>query len=174
MFKYSKKIKSQENTLYNKILFLSRNKLFYTKLRLDDTFQNRIYLIFLHISFLFIKLKQNYKGEFYKEFYQKMFDFTFKKIELNMREIGYGDVTVNKKMKILVKSFYNILLNTESYNTKSVDLKKTFISKYLEPIDIKKSHFNHLLIDYFDKYEAFCFDLTPYSVLRGELNFKYK
>ena len=80
-----KQIKSQENKLYNKILFLSRNKSFYTKLGLIDTFQNRINLIFLHISFLFIKLKQKDKSQFYKEFSQKMFDFIFNKIELNMR-----------------------------------------------------------------------------------------
>ena len=41
--------------LYNKILSLSRNKIFYTNFGLSDTFQNRIYLIFLHISFLNIK-----------------------------------------------------------------------------------------------------------------------
>ena len=28
-----------------------------------------------------------------RENYQKIFDFIFKKIELNMREIGYGDMT---------------------------------------------------------------------------------
>ena len=29
------------------------------------------------------------------------------------------------------------------------------------------------IIDYFNKYEAFCFDLSPDSVLKGEINFKY-
>ena len=53
----------QESKLYNKILFLSRNKLFYTKMNLSDTFQNRINLIFLHIGFLFIKIKtKRYKS----------------------------------------------------------------------------------------------------------------
>ena len=51
MFKYFKKKQSIEDKLYNKILSLSRNKLFYTKLDLKDSFQNRINLIFLHISF---------------------------------------------------------------------------------------------------------------------------
>ena len=55
---YTKQIKFNEYKLYNKILKLSRNKLFYTKLGLSDTFQNRIYLIFLHTSFLLIKIKQ--------------------------------------------------------------------------------------------------------------------
>ena len=49
---------AQENILYNNILLLSRNKLFYTKFDLADTFQNRINLIFLHISFLFIKISK--------------------------------------------------------------------------------------------------------------------
>ena len=51
MFKYIKQIKFKEDKLYNIIIKLSRIKLFYTKMGLSDTFQNRIYLIFLHISF---------------------------------------------------------------------------------------------------------------------------
>ena len=174
MLKYSKQIISQENTLYNKILFLSRNKLFYTKLSLNDTFQNRIYLIFFHISFLFIKLKQKNKGQFYKEFYQKMFDFIFKKIELNMREIGHGDMTVNKNMKFLVKIFYNILLNCENYNEKNFRSRNLFLLKYLVQNSNNKSGNYNSLADYFDKYQAFCFELSSDSVLKGDLNFNYK
>ena len=116
----------KENKLYNTILALSRNKLFYTKLGLTDTFQNRINLIFIHISFLFIKLRQN-NNPAYKKFYQKIFDSTFRNIELNIREIGYGDVTVNKKMKILVRTFYNILFNCEKYRNKNFMDKKLFL-----------------------------------------------
>ena len=50
---------TKESVLYDKILTLSRNELFYTKFDLADTFQNRIHLIFIHISFLFIKINQN-------------------------------------------------------------------------------------------------------------------
>ena len=53
----SKQKNSQESLLYNKILDFSRNKLFYAKLGLDDTFQNRISLIFFHCSFLLIALR---------------------------------------------------------------------------------------------------------------------
>jgi len=167
-------IKSQENKLYSKILSLSRNKLFYTNLGLIDTFQNRINLIFLHISFLFIKLKQRDKSYLYKEFFQKMFDFIFNKIELNMREIGYGDLTVNKNMKFLVKVFYDILLNCENYKKKNTKNKNLFLIKYLTSnTDIKIAN-NIKLVEYFNKYQAFCFDLSPDSVLSGDLNFNYK
>ena len=109
MSKYIKQICTPKDKLYNNILLFSRNKLFYTKFDLIDTFQNRIHLIFIHISFIFIKIKQNNKNQIYKIFYQKTFDFIFNKIELNMREIGFGDTTINKNMKFLVKTFYNIL-----------------------------------------------------------------
>ena len=174
MSNYFKQIKSQESNLYNNILLLSRNELFYTKLDLTDTFQNRINLIFIHISFLFIKIKQYNQNQIYKVFYQKMFDLIFNKIELNMREIGYGDVVVNKNMKFLVKTFYNILLNCENYNTKSVNLKNLFLIKYLEKKSIKKDTNNDALIDYFNKYYSFCLDLNSDSVLKGDFNFNYE
>ena len=174
MSKNSIKINTQEDILYNNILSLSRNKLFFTKFGLADTFQNRIYLIFIHISFLFIKIKQNNQKEIYKIFYQKIFDLIFKNIELNMREIGHGDIVTNKNMKFLVKTFYNILLNCENFNWRSLNLKKMFFFKYLEHNNMKKKADNVPLIEYFDKYQAFCLDLSLDSVLKGDLNFRYK
>ena len=163
-----------EETLYNKILSLSRNKLFYTKFDLTDSFQNRINLIFIHISFIFIKIKQNKRNESSSAFYQKMFDLIFRKIELNMREIGYGDVAVNKNMKFLVKVFYSILLYCEKYHIKTLDSKNKFFTKHLKSNLLKNTPNKVGLIEYFDNYRAFCFDLSSDSVLSGELNFLYK
>ena len=174
MFKKSKKINTREDVLYNNILSLSRNKLLYTMFNLTDTFQNRVYLIFIHISFLFIKIKQTNQKEIYKIFYQKMFDLIFNKIELNMREIGYGDITINKNMKFFVKVFYNILLNCENLDKKTLNHKKIFFFKYLELNNTEKKANNAHLVEYFDKYQTFCLDLSLDSVLKGDLNFKYK
>jgi len=174
MIKFTKQKKTQVEKLYNKILLLSRNKVFYTKFCLNDTFQNRISLIFLHISFLFIKFKQKNKNELYKSFSQLTFDLIFKKIELNMREIGYGDTFVNKKMKLLVKTFYNILLSCENYGSKSLKSKYSFLLKYLTLNSDKNCSSNTDMIAYFDKYQTFCFDLSSDSVLRGDLNFNFK
>ena len=165
---------TQENTLYNNILVLSRNKLFYTKFALTDTFQNRINLIFIHISFLFIKIKQENQNKLYRVFYQKMFDLIFNKIELNMREIGYGDITINKNMKFFVKVFYNILLNCENLDKKTLNHKKIFFFRYLELNNTEKKANNAHLVEYFDKYQTFCLDLSLDSVLKGDLNYKYK
>ena len=174
MFNHLKQSTSREDKLYSKILTLSRNKLFYRDLSFCDTFQNRINLIFLHISFLFIKVKQIDNSNSYYKFYQGMFDYIFRKIEINMREIGYGDTTVNKNMKFLVKNFYNILLNCEDYEKKTFDKKSLFLFKYL---DINKAHKHNKsinIIEYFNQYHSFCLDLSANNVLKGDLNFSYK
>tara|TARA_B110000014_G_C20117794_1_gene590964 strand:+ start:1030 stop:1554 length:525 start_codon:yes stop_codon:yes gene_type:complete len=173
MKKDTNKNNTKEKILYKNILLLSRNKLLYTKFHLSDTFQNRIHLIFIHISFLFIKLNSNTKNKIYKDFYQKVFDLVFKQIELNMREIGYGDVVVNKNMKFLIKLFYSILLYCENYQKKTSISKKAFFVKHLQSNDAKKAANEENIIDYFDKFQAFCFDLSSDSVLKGELNFNY-
>ena len=173
MFIKNHNYNKQEIELYNKILLLSRNKLLYTNLNLQDTFQNRINLIFFHISFLFIRIKNSNKYNEYKDFQQRMFDYIFDKIEINMRENGMGDVTVNKNMKFLVKAFYDILLNCENYEKKNLDNKNIFILKHLDLTDKKKLNTTGL-VDYFDKYRTFCLDLTLDKVLMGELNFSYK
>ena len=174
MSKYIKQINTQEDALYNSILLLSRNKLFYTKFDLIDTLQNRIHLIFIHISFVFIKIKQNNKDQMYKIYYQKVFDLIFNNIESNMREIGHGDTTINKNMNFLIRTFYNVLINCEKYKQMKTQAKNIFFNKYLEQNNIKNTTNNNGLIDYFNEYAAFCFDLSSDSVLKGELKFNYK
>ena len=77
MFKKLQKKIFYDDKLYNKIIFLSRNKLLYINFDLKDTFQNRINLIFFHISFIFIKIKHYKDKKLYKKFYQLMFDRIF-------------------------------------------------------------------------------------------------
>ena len=174
MNKSSKLNNEQKNNLYKNILLLCRNKLLYTRFNLIDTFHNRIILIFIHISFIFIKIKQNKLNHNFKIFSQEIFDFVFDKIDANMREIGYGDITVNKNMKFLIKSFYDILLNIEKYNKMGRNQKNDFLSKYLKLSITSNNSNNDEIIDYFDKYESFCFDLTLDSVLNGDIKFNYK
>ena len=174
MFTYYIQKSILERKLYNNIVYLSRNKIFYTKFNLSDTLQNRVNLIFFHISFLLNKINYKNKSKKHKDFEQKVFDFIFKSIELNLREVGYGDVAVNKNMKSLVKTFYNMLLSCENYNKKKENDKLKFLLDYLSIKGDTKAQDYRNLVDYFDKYEAFCFDLCLDSVLKGELNFTYE
>ena len=54
---------------------------------------------------------------------QAIFYFFFKKNELSCRELGYGDMTVNKKMKDLIKLFYEILIQCNNWKQLKIDNK---------------------------------------------------
>ena len=86
--------KKHKTNLYNNLLILSRNLFFYKKVKLSDNFETRLYLIFIHLSIMMICFKN--KGD---KFDQNSYDSLFHNIEYNLRELGFGDVTVNKKMK---------------------------------------------------------------------------
>ena len=154
--------------MYNTLLSLSRNIFFYKKIGLPDTFETRIYLMFIHFSVMMIVFKN--KG---KKFNQKSYDSLFHNIENNLREMGFGDVSVNKKMKDFNKLLYDILLklnkkndvNTFKINEKLVidyfkDLKDTKNTKY---IDFER---------YFSNFYNFCFEIPLDNMIRDSLNFK--
>ena len=103
------KTKKHNLELYNTLLNLSRNKSFYSKIGLKDIFETRIYLMFFHFSIIMIIFKKKER-----KFNQNEYDALFHNIENNLRELGYGDVAVNKKMKHLNKILYDILLKIES------------------------------------------------------------
>ena len=60
------------------------------------------------------------------------------------------------------------------YNEKNLRSRNLFLLKYLVQNSNKKSGNYNSLADYFDKYQAFCFELSSDSVLKGDLNFNYK
>ena len=87
-------------SLYNTLLNLSRNLFFYNKITLNDRFETRIYLMLMHFSIILIIFKsRNIK------FPQNLYDNLFFSIENDLRELGHGDVSVNQKMKDIMRSF---------------------------------------------------------------------
>ena len=162
MFTFYKK---HNNKLYNKLVELSRNKFFYKEIGLDDDFETRILLIFFHLSSI-LKIS---KKDGNRKKTQEIFDNIFLNIEYHIRELGFGDVAVNKKMKDMNKIFYDILVKFEEQKDQANLLKKYFSSK------IKKEDQNiQVLADYFLKFDNFCFDLDNDNMLNGSINFNYR
>mgnify|MGYP003956356081 CR=1 FL=1 len=157
------------NQLYNKLVELSRNIFFYKNLTLKDNFETRIILIFLHLSIILIIYKKNKRDKFP----QKIFDNIFLNIEYHLRELGYGDVAVNKKMKILSKIFYDILLKIQSNDFKKFKVNKNLIKKHLL-CEIEQTDELMLKIsEYLESFYNFCFVLEDDTMIEGKINFKY-
>ena len=161
--------KTHYNHLYNKLVELSRNIFFYKKALLKDNFETRINLIFIHMALILIIFKQ--KKE--KQFPQKVFDNIFLNIEYHIRELGYGDIAVNKKMKVLTRIFYDILLKVKNSNTDKFLINKNIIKIYLVPQSINTDQPIDDLAMYFKNFYYFCFELKNNNMLKGQINFKY-
>ena len=157
---------SHYNPLYNKLVVLSRNIFFYKEILLKDNFETRINLIFVHFSILLMIFKTKKK-----EFPQKIFDNIFLNIEYHIRELGYGDVTVNKKMKILNRVFYDILLKLNQTKSEEFEVNIEILKTYFELRNTNSSILVDNLSVYFNNFYNFCFELKTDSVLKGRINF---
>ncbi len=78
---------------------------------------------------------------------QNIYDFIFRQIELSIREIGYGDASINAKMKKYLNLFHLILDKVERWDQIPVSKKKDFLSDNLN----FQSELDYL-IKYIDKY----------------------
>jgi len=129
--------------IYNNLIKLTRNKYIFENITNKETFSDRLTIFFFHFAF-FLKI---YKNETSKKYIQNLYDFIFKQIELSIREIGYGDVTVNKKMKLYVNLMYSIINKVELWEKLNLIEKTKFFSDFME-VDKESSFF----INYFNKY----------------------
>ena len=150
------------NDLYNKIISLTREKFFYTEISLKDELITRIYLVLFHLGFILELLKKNNKN---KKLAQNIYDSFFINIDLHLREIGHGDVSVNKKMKDLIKLFYEILLYCEQWNVMGSKDKMKFL-KNLFDNNNKMNFDKQKLLIYLDNYR--------YNLKNISLNFLIK
>ncbi len=160
------KVKKHNPDLYNKLLNLSRNIFFYKKIELDDSYETRIYLMFLHYSIvLFIQKKNNNLPD--QENYNNLFFY----IENNLRELGFGDVAVNKKMKDLNKIFYDILIKL-SKEKKKFTINDDLITKYFKNLKNNAEKCQELM-QYLNDFYNFCFELSSKSIINNLQNYKY-
>ena len=132
--------------IYNNLIQLTRNKLLYENKLSNETFSDRLIIFLFHFAF-FLKI---YKNKSNKAEFQNLYDFIFYQIELSIREIGYGDSTVNKKMKEYINLLYKIIDKVELWEKLDFNEKVDFFSKFLDV-----TYENSFYIDYFTKYSIY-------------------
>ena len=118
---------TEYTNIYNNLIKLTRNKNLYLNLKNKDTFSDRLIILLFHF-FFYLK---NYKNKMPKKNAQDLFDFFIRQIELSIREIGYGDVSVNKKMKDYVNLFFSILEKIEIWENLNQSDKLKLMCNYM-------------------------------------------
>ena len=157
-------MKNNYLNIYNNLIKLTRNKSLYLKLEKNDTFSDRLIFLFFHLAFF---LKQ-YKSSISPKDLQDLFDFIIKQIELSIREIGYGDASINKKMKNYLNLFYSIIEKIESSDLESKENQMDLIKNYLNT-DINLDFY----ANYFNKYRLFLAKNTLNNFTKDILNLNF-
>ncbi len=143
------------------MISLTTNKRLYKDLNRQDIFSDRLTLFLLHFAF-FLK---NFKSSEQKHILQEIYDFNFRQIELSIREIGYGDQSINKKMKDYINLFHSIISDIHFWNKLSFDEKKKIITKFLDNFKNIKD-----LVVYFDEFNDNLGKKTLNSYLKSVSN----
>ena len=150
--------------IYNNLVNLTRNKELYNNFFKQDTFSDRLIFFLFHFAFFLKVFKKNNK----KELLQDIYDEIFKYLELTIREIGYGDVAINKKMKNYLNIFHLILERISNWENESDSSKSKILSNFL---DIEKK--TSKLIIYFDNYIVNLSNNTLNFYIKGVVKDKF-
>ena len=144
---------SEYINFYNNLIKLTTNKSLYDGIiNKQDTFGDRLTLFLMHFAFI---LKEFKNSENDKEL-QKLYDFSFRQLELSIREIGYGDQSINKKMKDYINVFHAIVSEIHFWNDLDDVDKEKKLSLFL-------INFNNIkyLVEYFDNFKE---NLSKYNL----------
>ena len=134
---------AQYINIYNNLVNLTRNKDLYKGLKVQDTFSDRLVFLLFHFAF-FLKI---FKKKEKKDVLQEIYDYIFRQLELSIREIGYGDQSINKKMKDYINLFYGMLDKIHNWDLSSTESKESILLTFLDN-NVNEAY----LVEYFDKY----------------------
>jgi cytochrome b pre-mRNA-processing protein 3 len=90
--------------LYARCVDQARRPEFYTAMGAPDTLEGRFELYTLHVVLLVLRLKG--RGDDPSAAAQALFDAYLQSLDIGLREMGVGDLSVGKKMKKLGRAFY--------------------------------------------------------------------
>ena len=150
--------------IYNKLIELARNKDLYKDFEKQDVFSDRLTFFLLHFA-IFSKV---FKNKDNKKILQEIYDFIFRQLELSIREIGYGDVSINKKMKDYINFLHKIIGDIDNWDELSYENKMVFFSKTLN-----QTSNTDFFVDYFDKYLQLLKKNTLNSFINNIIDLKF-
>ena len=154
-------MKKEYLNIYNNLIKLTRNKSLFIKSGIKDTFSDRMIIFFLHFAF-FLKEMKNIEN---KDDLQNIYDLIFKQIDTSIREIGYGDMSINKKMKEYINLFHSIILKIKDWQNMSVNQKSVFLKE-----TINKDVDSQFFINYIENYISFLKNNTLNSLSKDIIN----
>ena len=103
-----------------------------------------------------------YKENNDKKLLQEIYDYIFRHLELTIREIVYGDQSINKKMKDYLNLFYGMIDKIHDWDNLTAESRALLLEKFLD-----NAINTDYLVDYFEKYRLNLTNNTLNSYIKG-------
>ena len=145
-------------SFYNNLVELTRNKDLYKNFSSQDEFSDRLNFFLIHLAFFFKVFKNDKNSNLLQEIY----DFIFRQLELSIREIGYGDQSINKKMKDYLNLFYGMIDKIHSWDKLDIESRNSILVNFLD----NSSNIEYL-VKYFENYRLNLKNNTLNSYIKG-------
>ena len=104
LFRRDSEAESIASGLYGAVVAQARNPVLYTDYGVADTVTGRFEVVTLHLILVLDRLQRESDGE--KALGQRIFDLYCADMDNALRELGFGDLGVPKRMKTMAEAFY--------------------------------------------------------------------
>jgi cytochrome b pre-mRNA-processing protein 3 len=102
--RHTQQQRSQADAIYQAIVAQARSAEFYRDYGVPDTLDGRFEMLTLLACLYFRRLRS--EDESARRTGQTVFDTMFRDMDASLRELGVGDLTVPKKIKVMGEAFY--------------------------------------------------------------------
>ena len=93
------------HALYTAAVEAARQPVYYLELGVADTLEGRFDLFGLHVALLIRRLRHDGEAAG-RDLAQAVFDAMFSDMDLNLREMGVGDMSIGKRVKRMWEAFH--------------------------------------------------------------------
>lgn len=136
--------------LFTKIVSQARMPHFYSDWGVADTVDGRFDLIILHLALVVDRLESHEESKQVALLIRYLQEVLFDNMDMSLREMGVGDMSVGKKIKIMAEA-YNGRLAAYAGATRSDDMAESF-----KPVLIKNIYRQQMpeqaILDHFTSY----------------------
>ncbi|MCK5424226.1 MAG: hypothetical protein KAI89_02560 [Emcibacter sp.] len=102
----NKKNKDAAYALFTEIVAQSRMPHFYSDWGIADTLDGRFDLIILHVSLVVRRFEKDDDNKQMALLIRHLREVLFENMDMSLREIGVGDMSIGKKVKVMAEAYY--------------------------------------------------------------------
>lgn len=174
IFTRNRKIKDAAHSLFTTIVAQAREPRFYAQWGVADTLDGRFDLIILHVSLVVDRLENSVETKQIALLIRYLQEVMFANMDLSLREMGVGDMSVGKKVKAMAEAYYgrkSAYQEALKGDNNQADLADAVVRNIFRGQQPEKSHLDHF-VDYIEQQHTYLLGKSNGALLSAEIYFE--